>query len=125
MRFIRADTVYPISSKPIKNGIVVLKDSGEIEDVLDEKDEMDETKVEYHKGSVCPGFVNAHCHLELSHMKGLIPEKGGLLNFAKEIITKRRSFSKEQIQAGIEEADKIMWENVNVAVGDISNTPDT
>ncbi|HYH55102.1 MAG TPA: hypothetical protein VD772_00735, partial [Anseongella sp.] len=29
---------------------------------------------EYFEGLLTPGFINAHCHLELSHMKGLLPK---------------------------------------------------
>jgi cytosine/adenosine deaminase-related metal-dependent hydrolase len=58
-------------------------------------------------------------------MKGVFEEKAGMLNFAKNIITKRMTFPKEQIQEGIIEGDKMMWENGIVAVGDISNTVDT
>ena len=94
MRFIQADIVYPVSSKPIKNGVIILNDDGKVEDVLDlpdwqagEKTGIDPSKIEKHTGSIAPGFVNAHCHLELSHLKGVIPEKKGLVEFAKGVIS--------------------------------------
>ena len=33
--------------------------------------------IEVYSGIISPGFVNAHCHLELSHLKGKIPQKTG------------------------------------------------
>lgn len=121
MRFIQADTIYPVSSKPIKNGIVVVNNFGKIEDVLDNKDEIDESKIEKHRGSICPGFVNAHCHLELSHLKDSIPEKTGIVDFAHEIILKRNSFSRELIEEAVAKADVEMERKGIVAVGDICN----
>jgi aminodeoxyfutalosine deaminase len=32
-------------------------------------------RLEHHSGIITPGFVNAHCHLELSHLKWKI-ERG-------------------------------------------------
>jgi cytosine/adenosine deaminase-related metal-dependent hydrolase len=71
-------------------------------------------------GWLCPGFVNSHCHLELSHMKGLIPEHTGLVDFVISIITQRH-FPEEEILQAIAEAEDAMLQNGIVAVGDISN----
>ncbi|MDP2387247.1 MAG: amidohydrolase family protein [Bacteroidota bacterium] len=121
MRFIQADIVYPISSKPIKNGIIVLNDDGKVEDVLDEKDEIDPSKIEKHTGSISPGFVNAHCHLELSHLKGVISQKKGLIEFAKGVISNRNTKLMEFVGETMLKADEEMKEAGIVAVGDISN----
>lgn len=86
---------------------------------------LDSSKVERRDGIICPGFVNAHCHLELSHFKNIIEQKTGILNFAKGIITKRNNFNPERIREAISEADKQMWKNGIVAVGDICNTSDS
>lgn len=123
MRFISATYVFDGKQFLNDSPILVLDDNNCFVEYRQRSSVKE--KVEYYSGIICPGFVNAHCHLELSHMRGLIPQKSGLLNFAKEIITKRRTFSKEQIQEGIVAADKFMWDNGIVAVGDISNNPDT
>ncbi|MGZ3840427.1 MAG: amidohydrolase family protein, partial [Flavisolibacter sp.] len=41
--------------------------------------------VEKLEGILMPGLVNCHCHLELSHMKGRVPEKTGLVDFVFKI----------------------------------------
>lgn len=80
---------------------------------------------EKYNGILCPGFVNTHCHLELSHMKGAIPEKTGLAGFIKDFIALRKTFSSQQIENGIAAGEKEMIENGIVAVGDICNVTDT
>ena len=76
------------------------------------------------EGMLSPGFVNAHCHLELSHMKGMIPAKTGLQEFVKQIVALRQ-VEAEAIQESIVTAEAEMIANGIVAVGDISNTLDT
>jgi cytosine/adenosine deaminase-related metal-dependent hydrolase len=82
------------------------------------------TDVQELEGILCPGFVNAHCHLELSHMKGMIPAHTGLQEFVKQIVALRQ-VAPETIQEAIVTAEAEMMANGIVAVGDISNTLDT
>lgn len=125
MLFISADTIYPISQNPINNGVIVLDQAGQILDVLYSDEGIEKTNIEKHKGIITPGFVNAHCHLELSHLKGLIPEKTGIVNFAGHVIGKRNSISEDLKQEAIRLADEEMQRNGIVAVGDISNDDST
>ena len=75
-------------------------------------------------GILCPGLINAHCHLELSHLKNVIPPHTGLIDFLCSVVTKR-GFARELIDAEIIRAEKEMADNGIVAVGDIGNTADT
>ena len=92
MRKVSADYIYPISSEPIKNGVITLDDEGVVLNVGNNKD-GDNSGVEYFQGIICPGFINTHCHLELSHMRAQVPEKLGMAGFIKKIISKRSDFS--------------------------------
>jgi cytosine/adenosine deaminase-related metal-dependent hydrolase len=84
-----------------------------------EAEHLDLDIVKY-KGSIVPGFINTHCHLELSHLLGQIPEQTGLVEFVQSII-KSRQGDAEEIKAAMYNADQKMFENGIVAVGDISN----
>jgi cytosine/adenosine deaminase-related metal-dependent hydrolase len=76
------------------------------------------------EGLLCPGFINAHCHLELSHMKGIVPEHTGLPAFVTNIV-QQRNFPEDQIQQAIADAEQEMIANGIVAVGDICNNAHT
>ena len=79
----------------------------------------------HYDGMLIPGMINCHCHLELSHLKNELPKKTGLVDFIKNIVSKRNHFSSTIIQEKIIEAEKEMIQNGIVAVGDISNGLDT
>ena len=76
------------------------------------------------EGILSPGLINAHCHLELSHMKGMIPAHSGLQEFVKQIVGLRK-VEDTIIQEAIIAAEDEMYHNGIVAVGDICNTIDT
>jgi cytosine/adenosine deaminase-related metal-dependent hydrolase len=76
--------------------------------------------IQHHQGILSPGFINAHCHLELSHMKGLIPEHTGLPEFILKIVNERHH-SEDIILQAIADAEDAMTKNGIIAVGDISN----
>lgn len=80
--------------------------------------------VELLEGILCPGFVNAHCHLELSHLKGHIPPHTGMVSFLMQVMQLRR-FTIEEKHKAMEAAIAEMKSNGVVAVGDISNGTDS
>lgn len=124
MRKISADYIFPISSEPLKNGVITIDNSGLILNVEPEIINP-ESAIEYFEGIICPGFINTHCHLELSHLRSQIQENTGITGFIKEITSKRFNFSEQEIQQCIEEAETEMIRNGIVAVGDISNNNST
>lgn len=120
------------SADYIFNGYEILQDqvlitdaAGVIVDLVAENEAVDE--VEKLNGILCPGFINAHCHLELSHMKGLIPKQTGLVEFVLKVVNERHlanrqaGFDEAEISAAIERAENEMLQNGIVAVGDICN----
>jgi cytosine/adenosine deaminase-related metal-dependent hydrolase len=104
------------------NQVLITKVDGTIEAILPVSEAGDD--IQHFEGILSPGFVNAHCHLELSHMKGMIPPHTGLQEFVKQIVALRQ-VDPESIQEAIVSAEAEMMANGIVAVGDISNTLDT
>lgn len=100
------------------NKVLITDSAGKIMDVTNLADAGED--VENYKGIISPGFVNAHCHLELSHLKGIIPEKTGLIDFVFKVVTLRHWEEEKMIEA-IDSAEKEMLKNGIVAVGDICN----
>ncbi len=126
MRKISANYVFPGNSSPIKNGVIIFDKEGTIHDFLNpEIDEINFEKVEIFEGIICPGFINTHCHLELSYLKGKIAEGTELPGFVKDIISLRNNFSDEERFNAMTLAEQEMINNGIVAVGDISNGDST
>ncbi len=119
MKSFRADYVFPVSADPIKNGIVTVDDSGKIISVSTHA--LPDVEVEQISGIICPGFVNTHCHLELSHLKDLTPRQTGLVEFIK-LVQQLRGSGEDAIAEAAYAADEQMYTNGLVAVGDISNS---
>ncbi len=121
IKYYSADYILPVSSNPLKKGVVSVNAEGEIVGLFDSKStEIKDKAIEYMKGIIVPGFVNSHCHLELSHLHRKFPKGEGLLSFIREVI-KKRDDDENAVLDAIDKADKAMLENGIVAVGDISN----
>lgn len=120
IHYLSARFIYPISEAPIKNGVIGVSDNGTIREVLRPEQAKGIESITYYDGVLVPGFVNTHCHLELSHLKEQIPENTGLPDFIKAVIQNRQAPSEKALQA-MRDADYEMYKNGIVAVGDISN----
>ena len=121
MRFLTADYLFPLYIAPLKEGVLQISDDGQVIAIFKNRSEVPQDKLEIFEGLLCPGFVNAHCHLELSHLKGNAEKGKGFLEFAGTI-RKRDDFSEFEKQNAIEKAEQEMIANGIVAVGDICNT---
>jgi cytosine/adenosine deaminase-related metal-dependent hydrolase len=114
--------------------VLITNTEGKIEDIVIEADAGGD--IQKSRGILSPGFINCHCHLELSHLKNVIPPGTGLVEFLCSVVTKRET-SPDPSEEGTSEgpgklkmqaiinAEKEMYDNGIVAVGDIGNTADT
>ncbi len=111
---------YLFNGINILNGdhVLITDTKGKISDIV-HKNEAGEG-IEVLNGILSPGFINAHCHLELSHLKNLIPEKTGLIDFVFKVVTERH-FDHNEIISSIKNAEDEMFKCGIVAVGDICN----
>jgi cytosine/adenosine deaminase-related metal-dependent hydrolase len=102
--------------------VVITDKQGIVLDIVSVTEAGDD--VQEFSGILSPGFINCHCHLELSHLKNIIPPHTGLIEFLCSVVTKR-NFDPKVIQEEIVKAEREMYDNGIVAVGDIGNTADT
>lgn len=99
--------------------VLITDENGIVEDIVMAADAGD--GIEQFDGIVSPGFINCHCHLELSHMHGAVPRNTGMINFLLSVVNNRNA-GEQNISDAIKAAEKYMKERGVVAVGDICNT---
>jgi len=123
MRKISAHLILDGRGNCYSKGIITLDSDGTILSIEDTGGALRElAEVEFFSGMLVPGFVNAHCHLELSHMHNTFPEGAGFVPFLKKVVESRTGDPKSIAEAA-EKADILMNKNGIVAVGDIANGP--
>jgi len=120
--------------------VLITTEDGTVEGVVPATEAGD--GVEYYPGLLSPGFINCHCHLELSHMRGVVPERTGLVDFLMTVMRQRGAERETPVKEGevgkadvgaaressedaMVRAEQEMLDNGIVAVGDICNTADT
>src|SRR5690349_2876333 len=77
--------------------VLIMSEDGTVENIMTPADAGDDVQVV--NGILSPCFINCHCHLELSHMKGMIPEKTGLTHFVSQVMQNRHLDEAEILQA--------------------------
>ena len=86
-RKLKADYLFDGFQMLPADSVLICGEQGKIEEIVAEHEAGSD--VERFSGMLVPGFVNCHCHLELSHLKGLIPEKQGLIHFVLSVMGQR------------------------------------
>lgn len=104
------------------NFVLITNPEGVIIDIQDINNSGD--NIEVFKGLLTPGFINAHCHVELSHLKDVISTGTGLVEFVQQLMRHRTSFDEARHKA-MQNAVQEMYKAGIVAVGDICNTTDS
>lgn len=121
MRRISAHLILDGRGNCYSKGILTIGPDGTILDIEDTGGVLRESaEIEFFSGAIVPGFVNAHCHLELSHMQNSFQSGTGFVPFLKQVVTERTADPDIILQAA-EKADILMYRNGIVAVGDIAN----
>lgn len=74
-----------------------------------------------YQGALCPGLINAHCHLELSHLKGKIPRGTGFAGFAERLVAQRYEADETLRTEARKKAERKVWYSGARAVFDVCN----
>lgn len=124
MNRIAASYLYTLeSAEPLRNGFVEYDDDGTVlrtghcEDIASEE--------RFYDGAVVPGFVNAHCHIELSHLQGKFRKGTGMAGFIDQINEMRDSSGREDRIEAVRMWLERLWKQGVSAMADISNCDDS
>lgn len=121
MRRFSAQYVFTNSGPPLKRAVITTEDNGTIVSISDTGGDLpEEESISFHNGIIIPGFVNCHCHLELSHLKGLIPAGTGLAGFLRRLGSLRDAGTSD-IESAIRKADAELLSGGIVLCADICN----
>jgi cytosine/adenosine deaminase-related metal-dependent hydrolase len=116
----RAAWILPISAAPIRDGWLAV-DHGRVE-ACGSGHAPAPVTTDLGRVALMPGLVNAHTHLELSWMRGRVPQSGdGMTGWVRRMLRTRRAAGQDDptgIAAGVAEARAAGTS----LVGDISNT---
>ena len=124
MKRVAAKYLYPLTAaEPILNGFVEYDDDGTILQTGVCADPAEEEV--FLDGAVIPGFVNAHCHIELSYMWKLFLKGTGMAGFIDQINALRDTASLEDKLADIQTWMDRLWQRGVTAMADISNCADS
>lgn len=121
MQTLAANYIFLGAGKELQNAAICIDDHGVLLDILPEFKEA--AHISFFDGILCPGMINAHCHMELSGMKAKISSGLGLSHFVKDVVRLRQTevihqdsaikYDKHNYSAGID------------AIGDICNLSDS
>ncbi len=122
MKTFTAPLIITLAGPPLVNAMISVDEQGVITRITGSvsQNELPE-ETEFFDGILVPGFVNAHCHLELSHLAGQTSQGKGIGHFIGEI-NRLRNVPDENLTGAAFSADQMMAGEGIVAGGDISNS---
>ena len=118
----RADWILPICDEPIRNGWVTV-DGHDINRVG--AGVAPDAAEDLGRAVILPALVNAHTHLELSHLHGRVPPDTSFVRWVRSLMALRRTYpdpSDPEILVPAREAIAAARAAGTGLIGDVSNT---
>jgi len=117
-----AGWIVPVDGAPLRNGRVAVR-NGRVLWVGDagESGQPPGPLHDLGTGVLLPGLVNAHCHLELSHLRGRLDASNGFVPWVRALVGARTEDTEEAVRKRAGDAIDSLEESGTVAVGDVSN----
>jgi len=122
---IHANWVVPITSGVIEQGAVAVDAAGVIVAVGKAKDlliEFPSAPRQQLRGAILPALVNAHTHVELSALRGLVAGGQGLVPWVQTLMPAARAIDSDEKNAAMHTAAAEMWCAGTAALGDVGNS---
>ncbi len=122
---IKARYVVPVEGPVIENGAVVM-DQGCISAVGPARDHRTGPVTDYGDAVICPGFVNAHTHLELSLLADRVPTGPDFVAWLRRLVTILEASppTREQVDGAVRSGITQSLACGVTLVGDITRSPD-
>ena len=127
----KADILFPIVSGPVRDGYVrvdeegTVIETGQFTDALRAEALARDEKVVENRGFLVPGFCNAHCHAELSYLKGMFRQGTGMDGFIRQINELRTTVDYAGRMDAIGKAFNALEVQGVTSMADISNCDET
>lgn len=125
-RYLRARIVWPVASPPVEDGAVLVRD-GRFVAVGTSRAvpcPAGVTAVDLGEAILLPGLVNAHCHLDYTHMAGQIAPTSSFTDWIKCITTLKQTWSTAEFRdSWLAGAEMLVRRGVTL-VGDVEAVPD-
>ncbi len=121
---IKARYVVPIDGPVIENGTVSFENE-RITSVGPSRKQTEGASVDYGDAVICPGFVNAHTHLELSSLAGKVPPGPDFIDWLHRLIATRSNepTTEEESAAAMRTGIEQSLAAGTTCVGDITTAP--
>jgi aminodeoxyfutalosine deaminase len=123
---IQADSILTMKGEPIAHGAVRIE-NGKISQVglASEITPAPGEEVVYLENAVlCPGLINAHCHLDYTELRGSMDPPEKFTDWIKNINALKREFTAEDFLRGVEKGFKLLVESGTTAVANIESYPE-
>lgn len=126
LQLLRARVVLPVWRPPIQDGAVVV--SGQrivaVGDWRSVRAEFSGEVCDLGESILLPGLVNAHCHLDYTHMAGLFPPRESFCDWIKLITTEKAQWTYSDFAASWLDGAKMLLRTGTTTVADIEAVPE-
>ncbi len=123
---LRARAVLPVCRPPLEDGAVLL--SGEriaaVGRWRDLRKRFTGGVTDLGDAVLLPGLINAHCHLDYTHMAGLFPPRKSFCDWIKLITTEKASWSFSDFAKSWLDGAGMLLRSGTTTVGDIEAVPE-